>query len=128
MPAITAIAGVPALTRLIDADAMTYIPAPAIKTAAPNAIIPIDAAVNFFPTTEATTIRAPIAATIPNIVTIAGAPAFERAIADCASTANPVLINNTDAPNESIAVLSAFNFAGPILTFRHHCKINHPIT
>ena len=55
---------------------MTYIPAPAIKTAAPNAIIPIDAAVNFFPTTEANANQSANRSHHTEHVTIAGAPAL----------------------------------------------------
>ena len=115
IPTKMPIARGPALARLIAADERTYIPAPAIKTAAPKAIMPTDAAVSCFPTTEATTINAPMATTIPNIVAIAGAPAFASAMEDCARTAKPALIISTAAPSDNIAVLNAFNFAGPML-------------
>ena len=104
------------MVRLIAAAESTYIPDPARRTAPPNAIIPTDAAVSCLPTTEATTINAPIATTIPNIVAIAGAPALASAMEDCAKIPNPALIISTAAPNDSIAVLNAFNFAGLVLT------------
>ena len=82
IPAITAIAGVPAFVKLIAAEDITYIPAPAINIAAPNATNPTDADVSCFPSNAAIAINAPIAATIPNIVAIAGAPASDSAIED----------------------------------------------